>query len=89
MSTAPIPSVGRIVLVPHERLRGTEVVSEVVPAIVTHVHSDVCVSVVVLSAFTESPAFAKTSLLYNQDDKRPGTWHWMPYQLQAAVAPKA
>jgi hypothetical protein len=28
-----------------------------------------------------------TSLHYSQDDHRPGTWHWMPYQIQ--TAPKA
>ena len=25
-----------------------------------------------------------TSLHYSQDDHRPGTWHWMPYQIQTA-----
>lgn len=87
MSTqAPIPTVGRVVLVPVEHKRHGETKIEILPALVTHVHSDQCISVVVFNAYGTAAAEQKTSLIYSQDDKRPGSWHWMPYQL---AAPKA
>ena len=81
-TTPPIPTVGRIVLVPVENHAMSRI--DILPAMVTHVHSDICVSVVVFSAFGDTVAMQKTSLLYNREDQRPGTWHWMPYQMQTA-----
>lgn len=101
MST-PIPTVGRIVLVPIMTSRPNEAPrKEIRPAIVVQVFDksidqSTGIPLINVRAFTDGPNDGKvmgssdewlTSLHYSQDDHRTGTWHWMPYQLQSA--PKA
>lgn len=85
---APVPTVGRIVLVPIEHYRYHEREIEIIPAIVTHVHNDTCVSVVGFSAFGNIAVTVLNSLIYSQNEHRLGSWHWMPFQLQN-VQPQA
>ncbi len=75
------PTVGRIVHVTVTGQSGPVIV----PAIVTHVHSLVCISVVALSAFTLEGFHAggtrpMTSIEYDEDPTKVGSWRWMEYQ---------
>jgi hypothetical protein len=95
------PTVGRIVLVPidvyqstHEGVKSVGV--EIRPAIVVRVFNQDMVNVRVFTdgandhpdnTMHPRPSDWRTSLSYDQDDHRPGTWHWMPYQMQAAAKP--
>lgn len=99
MPTPPIPTIGRIVLVPIETTRPNEPARiEIRPAIVVHVFSQSIdqatgMPLINVRVFTDGANDGsvpgtlddwKTSLHYSQDDHRPGTWHWMPYQIQTA-----
>lgn len=74
--TNPItPSIGRVVLF---RLPYQE---QDVPAIVTKVHSDTCVNLMVM--YDGGQPAPVMSVSYSED-AQPATWHWMPYQLAVA-----
>lgn len=78
-----MPTVGRIVLVTVTGRNGPEVV----PADVTHVHSQQCISVVAKSAFMLEGFHAggtrpMTSIEYDEDPTKVGTWRWMQIQAQ-------
>ena len=86
-----IPTIGRIVLVPVQTRRhsGAGVVDGPVvvrPAIITNVFTEDMINVRVFSDGSNDLVLDdwKTSLHYNQDDHKLGTWHWMPYQIQNA-----
>lgn len=71
------PSIGRIV---HVKWHG-----ETLPAIITHVHSDTCVSVTVFGAtyYVQGvrhtwPALAGSSLSYDEKLAIHETWAWPP-----------
>ena len=65
-----VPSVGRIV---HLVMRDGE---DPLPAIITHVHGEDCVSVVALSAFGAERISAFTSL--TRDARSNPRWDWPP-----------
>jgi hypothetical protein len=88
MSPPTSPTKGRVVLV---EMAVASDRAETLPAIVTHVHSPLCISVVVLSAFGEAvfPGGTRpmTSVTYDPSASKANTWRWMDYQLgQAATA---
>ncbi len=97
-TTPPIPTVGRIVLVPVETRvsygdgEGPKPGPIVVrPAIVVRVfeRTDGEMSLINVRVFTDGAndnllSDWGTSLHYSQEDHRVGTWHWMPYQLETA-----
>lgn len=76
----PIPTIGRIVLFVGEDGQDR-------PAIVTHVWSQFCVN---LNVFPkdgpDTHAGIRTSVTHagpeTNEATPPGTWHWMPYQIQ-------
>lgn len=76
------PTVGRIVLFQTEDTNGKQVT---LPAIVTHVHSDDCISLVAFSAFSNIAGLLAggtrpvTSVLYDERQQL-NTWRWMPVQ---------
>lgn len=98
MSASPIPTptVGRIVLVPVTPLRNTSEWLdpsniEIRPAIVVRVldRADGLMPLINVRVFSDGvndnlATDWMTSLKYDQDDHRVGTWHWMPYQIQTA-----
>lgn len=91
MSPNPItPSKGRVVLV---EMATASDRAETLPAIVTHVHSPTCVSVVALSAFGDAvfPGGTRpmTSLIYDPSGEGVNTWRWMDYQLGQAQKTQA
>ena len=100
MTTIPKPTVGRIVLVPVQTRRSSPVCEglqpatiEIRPAIIVRVFDNIVeatgmplINVRVFSDDANDNLLSEwgTSLHYSQDDHRVGTWHWMPFQLQAA-----
>jgi hypothetical protein len=75
------PTVGRVVLVTVPGSQGPVVV----PALVTAVHSLMCISVVALSAtlhegFHAGATRPMSSIEHNEDATKVGTWRWMEYQ---------
>jgi len=82
MSAPPIPTIGRVVL-----FCGTD--GEDRPAIVTHVWSPFCVNLHVFGKdSSDASAGIRTSVTHagpeTNEKATPGTWHWMPYQIQTA-----
>lgn len=88
MSTIPKPTVGRIVLVTVADRTEREIT---IPAIVTHVHSPLCISVVAFSAFADAgvgPDGTKP-MSSIEHGTGPNTWRWMDYQLGQAAKTEA
>lgn len=70
------PTVGRVVLF-------VDYGSHVTCAMVTRVHSDECVNLMVMhDGQTPTP---RTSVVYDETGE-PGTWHWMDYQRAKAAS---
>ena len=83
MSTPPIPTIGRIVLFCGDDGQDR-------PAIVTHVWSPFCVNLQVFPKDSSdgNNCGSRTSVTHagpeTNEKATPGTWHWMPYQIQTA-----
>lgn len=87
MSSPIVPAIGRLVLLTVIAASGLPVE---IPAIITNVHSDTCVSVVGLSAIGVEGLHAggtvpMTSVSYDEDASKRHTWRWMAYQKGQAA----
>lgn len=78
MNSPIAPSVGRVVLY-------VQTDSHVTSALITRVHSEDCINL--MAMIDGDGAFPRTSVQYDEG-KSQGTWHWMPYQIQADAARK-
>lgn len=81
MPNTIVPSVGRIVWF---RRAGQ---NEVLPAIVTRVHSNDCINLKVFEDRGGPDHFASSCVYVDADQPVPpsnDSWHWMPYQIAAA-----
>jgi hypothetical protein len=82
MSQIPVPTTGRMVYyVAYGTPGGEYKPGAERAAVVSQVNEDGTVGLVILNP---TGLFFNISVKFDQETKKPGTWHWMPYQLQTA-----
>lgn len=84
------PTVGRVVLVRSDDHTATGASRDrEVPGLITAVHSDTCINVMVMRDGWQETPKCVTSISYHEGETTtsPGTtWRWMPYQLATELA---
>ena len=87
MSTVITPTVGRVVWITARSLVGLVCL----PALITHVHSDDCISAVAFSGLSNVEGLLPggtlplPSITYDESGEKVHGWRWMPYQKGQAA----
>lgn len=87
MST-PVPTVGRNVWITARTLAGVMIT---LPALISHVHSDECISAVAVSGLSDVEGLLAggtlplSSISYDDSGEKLHSWRWMPFQKGQAA----